>query len=514
MGLEAELLPMDGESQMDFAVRWHESMMDSIPNTDERNRLCFETYRRHAGDEPEVHYARQAHPPEEYDERRDIACFAEHETPSRKLQNGTIIPGEKYSRSELIEIGRNMNSRIADIGSFCPLSDGHTGDDPKHPQPQVLGYTGAYRLGMSGNENPKWTLFCDEYHRKDCSNALRTKRGRSVEVWKYKRMRDRFFHPIAVLGAEAPRLDIPPAKYSRDNANTEVVVERYMMVAPGGNGTGLPTDQYGFGGAASPTDQLAANPTGQLIQDLLSALFESSLGQFMLNKMAEEGASGTPTPAVTQPPQLPSAPGASGIPGMGGDPMGGAGLPPGMDMGAAMGGDPMGGGAPPQGAAPQESSDSPFGGEQKGDDDMGDSNEKYSREILQRLESIEKENKTLREQLSNEVLLRKKAERYNRLSELSNEVLLNVEKELGRVESMTDEQFAGHCESIRENYQRRPDQVDDLVSMTGAGRRNESIGAELDENQSREVARYAMRNHVSYEEAREKYLSENKRIAG
>ena len=44
------LVPNPGESQPDFAIRFHESMRDSVPRTSERNALMFRAWEEHVGD--------------------------------------------------------------------------------------------------------------------------------------------------------------------------------------------------------------------------------------------------------------------------------------------------------------------------------------------------------------------------------------------------------------------------------------------------------------------------------
>ncbi|WP_206690227.1 hypothetical protein, partial [Streptococcus pseudopneumoniae] len=75
--------------------------MADIPNTSERNQKCFEAWRSHVGDEPEVAEARRYHKSSEFLERRDIPVFEEHEIPSRKARDGRTIPAVKYDRKAL-----------------------------------------------------------------------------------------------------------------------------------------------------------------------------------------------------------------------------------------------------------------------------------------------------------------------------------------------------------------------------------------------------------------------------
>lgn len=516
--LPETLVPKDGEMQPDFAIRFHESMMDAVPNTDERNRLCFDVWRKHKGDEPEVLAARKYHKAEEYDERRDIPVFCEHEIPARVSKTGKKLPAVRYDKKSLASIAKNMNRKIEDVGRFCPITNGHTSDDPNKPTPEVVGYAGAFRLGMIGNKKPRWALFNDEYHRKDRADVLRHARGRSVEILPVPDVHQREFYPIAVLSADEPRLELPPARYAlKTEANGEQVeVERYAMVMPGGNSTFIPSDKYG-------DEQKDVDlPTGT-IRALLTALMQSQPMQWVLSKMEQEGATGGVSPLVHQAPEMAKPElddvqqgmPAGGSPDASGMPPGGS--PPGVPQNTGVlppatqpkpplpSGGPAGGGGMPNPQFPP-----------KGKPNMEDQ-DKYSK-IEERLAKLESENQTLRDELNKERAQRIGVSRYSVLAELAREFELNLDKEKDRTASMTDDQFGDHVSVIKEHYRRRPETVADYSAIAGAGRQTDLTGSgeELSKDESDNVVKYAMQHGMDYVEARDRYMADKKagKIAG
>lgn len=478
--LSDELLPKDGESQCDYAIRFHESLMTEVPNTDERNRLCFDTWRQHNGEEPEVVTARETHDAEQYDEVRDIPVFEEHQTPERATPDGSKFPAEMYDRKALASIATNMNNRISDIRSFSPITAGHTSDDPKSGDPEILGYGGTVRLGMIGNKKPRWALFQDEYHRKDKKASLGDRRGRSVEMWKYQRMQDRFWYPVAALGANAPRLDLPPARYAKDSSEQEVLVERYMMVAPGGNNTAAPSHVDAYG------DQPEQNLPQATIRAIMEAIMQSAPMQWVLARMQEDGVTGAVKPMVTQPPEI-EGPGQTPTP------------------------TPL---ATPQAQGPPDMADTASA---PAAEETDSGTPKADKDKFELAEIIEKQNETiaaLQAEIAAEKAHRIGAARYSKLNELSREFMVDVAKECDRTKGMTDEQFDSHCGVIRENYQRRPDMVADYSFALGSGRQNditpESGAAELERSDVEAIVKYARNHGVGYDVARDKYISTKK----
>lgn len=510
------LVPKDGESQPDFAIRFHQSLMTEIPNTSERNQKCFEAWRTHVGDEPEVAEARRYHKSSEFLERRDIPVFEEHEIPARKSASGRVIPAVKYDRKALASICKNMNEQISDVGKFCPITNGHTSDNRNDPEPEVLGYTGAYRLGMIGNKKPRYAIFADEYHRKDRDELLRGRRGRSVEVLPLPDVHKRSFYPIAALGADEPRLNLPPARYfNRPSEHGEdVEVERYMMVAPGGNGTFIPSDRDKYG---DDEEELPSS----LIKSIMEAIMNSAVGQYITQKMEEDGKAGSPNPLVHQAPQMadmpidesqqPGQPGAPGVPGQ--DPTGqpqpgGQPQDAGSDMGAGAPNLPM----PPKPDAGGSPNKPPF---DKGSNPMAtEDKEQYSKSaglqaLEARLNALEAENASMKAQILG-------SQRYGKLSKLKSEGYeFNIERYMKKAETQTEDEFTADLQDIEKYARKSPAAVADFSAIAGVGKQGELPEAsngvdELSEADCKEIQKYALSSNLDYVTARERYCRDKK----
>ena len=199
-----DLRPQQGETQPEFAIRYHAAMSSAIPNTGDRQAAMMDAWRKYSRDP----LAKKAE--SEFGGnfvcKSDVPVFAEHKT--KDAAGDPVF----YNRDVLVGMIDTLNSRIEDTGDFPPLTDGHTPDkgsiERGAKMPQVLGYDGPFRLGMIGEKNPRWAIFADEWHDKRDSEKLSKLRRRSPEVWTMPRLEDRFFDPIAALGAQTPRLDM------------------------------------------------------------------------------------------------------------------------------------------------------------------------------------------------------------------------------------------------------------------------------------------------------------------
>ena len=183
------LRPQTGESQGEFAVRFHETMRDGISDTDERNSRAMDAWRKYAAAaDPVEQRAQRRFGPEEFKRVNDVPVFGEHQT--KDDEDNPVV----YDRAALQSIIQRCNARIADTGDFAPLTDGHTPDKEQLAKgarmPEILGYSGPFRLGMIGNKNPRWAIFSDEYHHLGDADKLKKLPRRSPEVWLEPKMSD------------------------------------------------------------------------------------------------------------------------------------------------------------------------------------------------------------------------------------------------------------------------------------------------------------------------------------
>lgn len=166
-------------------------------------------------------------------QRFDTVCvFDEH----------TGDDGVVYDRQLLEAIAENNNRRIRDTGDFVPIVVQHTGDEESPPEydPPVIGLAGPFFLDKLGAENPRWGIFTTFWIFQDCVAQFRRCPRRSVEIWPEDRPEDRYFDPIAVLGAETPKRDLGLI-YSMGRAKNGKRPVRYEASMPSGSNTFIPS---------------------------------------------------------------------------------------------------------------------------------------------------------------------------------------------------------------------------------------------------------------------------------
>jgi len=304
--------PTRTDSFESYAIRTHAALSKAgMQDPDRRNEIVNQHWSAVRGMTPAEQVSRSSFSPQQFHKRPQVCIFAEHETTDREGKP------RKYGLRELVSIVRECNDRATDK-AFAGLSEYHTPDpelEPNKPSPGLLGYYGAYRLGMIGRANPRWAIFADEYQLREAVPTLRKRPRRSVELWTYKDGKQ-FFDPIASLGAEAPRLPLPVkfSSFHRDGA----VVERYSMEAPasypGGGSTHVKKFQAGAQQMALAQEDIAA---------ILDALSQTPQFQFLDSQMQQaQGpaaggeelfAAGPEEPPIEAAPEL-GAPGEEGLP--------------------------------------------------------------------------------------------------------------------------------------------------------------------------------------------------------
>lgn len=542
------IIPEQNETQPQFAIRFHEAMAGEMPDTSKRNKLCFQTWDENRGDDPTIsELVESRFTPDQYQRLNNVAMFHEHTVPAQSIGDKEV-PAQHYGRDELAEMVDGMNDRILDHDEFSPITRGHTGQKPgakdgERQMPEVLGFAGPYRLGMIGRKNPRWAIFGTEYHMKDAVPELKKRVGRSPEVWRYSRMRDRFFYPIATLGEEMPRLNLPPAHYSRRNADeSPVFVECYSAVFPGGSNTFVPSfkaspdgrkpmaDQYS---ADSPAHMQSPNAGGggtklgdMTLEEFLEVFMETQPQQFLLGLMRQSGQSGMPNPAI--PNEIPPDPNAM-TPGAGAPGAGAPGQDPNQPNPAAAGGGmpaqaaPSSPAVPPAPAAPAAGAP-PFP-PKPGMPPMVQDKDKdnYSRDLRDVLDA----NAQLRKQLADALAKiaeidgeKTRIERYSRLEKLSSDFILKPEIELQRTAGYSPEQFDAHVQIITDNYQRTLTNMPDFaslsdgvdVSSTGKGKAGpEKSESSIDpKSDLPKIEKYCIDHDVAYADAKELYIRNGK----
>lgn len=275
-----DISPLPGEIQVDHYSRVFPLLSGT---TEEKNAEILAAWE----DSEEAHeldeIADRKFPADKFSRGVSVPVFTEHETVRKRIDaSGNVIEEPvKWDRDRLAAMCYQMNHRIRDTGSFSPITEGHTPDkharDKGCPQPAVLGYQGKFRMGLIGNLDPKWTIFCDEYRHIEDADKFSKLTRRSPEVW--SSAEKPFFDPCAALGAETPRLDMGTAlAYSHDGywqsvGDDGATIDKYSMGVPTFAGPGnvtIPTQV--------PKENYEANgnePDGDESDQIVSAVMEA-----------------------------------------------------------------------------------------------------------------------------------------------------------------------------------------------------------------------------------------------
>jgi len=459
-------LPANGESCEDFCIRAHRQMMALVPNAGQRNQMVWDAWDM-TNPGTERYSAQQKFAG--YRQLPSVCHFTEHTINTR---SGPFIVGP----AELRSICQNMNRRISEVGLYPALIDKHTSNDPSAGEPQVIGYSGCFRIGMIGDKQQKFSIFGDEFHKPRYIGVVDQKPRRSVELMRYADSSRNFFDPIACLGAESPRLEIPPAYYGAIE-DDGVMVERYSIMAPslalpGGGNTYLrgtedqqkyQTQQVGNSMPITPEDMnQLVSAIANAIEPRLAALENFMKGGQQVGTGGIPGqgmpGQGMPDMGASQDLGAPSASPSPPVPAGGSDPLN---LPSG---GQPTPSQPPGQREPyalPALAAPMIAG--AIGSSLMRNSISGDEeavSEKYSQEFVDNLigkhQELLEETGKLRSSVGNLMRERTDAQRAYRLQQLAQKysaIEANFDEECSRIlysagSDMTDEEVDAHLQTI------------------------------------------------------------------
>lgn len=313
--------PSPTETPEAYTIRAHRALLPLIHDPAERNAIIRHAWAASRGPTDAEKIAADSFDRERYELSEDHCVFAAHEAV------GADGRPRKYDLSSLARIVREMNGGIIDRGAFPAISDGHTANPGEGgKKPKILGYSGPFRLGMIGRNKPTWAIFADEYHAANSKDVLSGAPRRSVELWTFKDGRMRF-DPIAAIGAEAPRLNLPHKFEAHHQEGA--TLERYTVAAPsypsGGN-TYLKSTQPKKAGkkqampTAAPASRVKRTPFNKSkyaldaappaapgagmdpdVAKLLAALRETPEFQFLGQLMAQQQQAQAPPPPAAPP---------------------------------------------------------------------------------------------------------------------------------------------------------------------------------------------------------------------
>ena len=471
-----DTIPAQSESQTDFIARYHTEMAAEIPEVDRRDSSAYERWRESRGVDDVERRAAERFSADEFQHVRNVSVFAEHTT---KDHEGNLVV---YDRSALQAITDRCNHRIADTGDFPPITSGHTPDKDQMSRgaamPDVLGYSGPFRLGMIGNKDPRWAIFCDEWHHKDEVERLRKLRRRSPEVWLEEKMEDRFLDPIAALGAETPRLDMGLTRFGRTADGR--IVEKYTAVSPGPASSFIKSDKYES--QTKGNNMLSPEDLTQFIE----AFMETEPMQWVKSQMGGDApmatgdvpAAAPPTdaPPVDAPPAAPAAPPAAAPPAMNDDDPSKLGRyeaddeDAGDKEGIAVETKPDTDDYTAEGSAEDPSDGKPTDDANVADPALMKFGKEHGMSEKERYARIERQNREQQSQLTdmksrldradkkfahadNE---KRQAQRYSRLQSLDQEYAFDLDDEAVYCNGLNDAQFESHVERIVANYSRIP----------------------------------------------------------
>lgn len=175
--------------------------------------------------------------------------------------------GVHYDARLLHAIAENCNRRIRTTGDYCPLVVAHTRDqsDKKTAtdDPPVIGLAGPFYLGDWVNKDGKQVkaIFATFWIFPEEEKTFLRNPRRSVEIWPEERPEQRYFDPIAILGAETPKRDLGLV-YSKSRGPSPYL--SYALPGPlrySKRTMGRPPLKYDAGGGGAPVSTPGGNNT-------------------------------------------------------------------------------------------------------------------------------------------------------------------------------------------------------------------------------------------------------------
>jgi hypothetical protein len=244
-------------------------------------------------------------PDEQFVTLPDVPVFAEHET---KAKDGRTL---RFGYHELAAVCERCNRRIRETGDYAAITLGHTpAPESGDPEPELIGFAGPWQMGLLGQPGARqrWAILADFHVFRDRAGELRKYPRRSPELWLEERFEDMFLDPIALLGAEPPRLDMGLLYFARRNGQ---LVERYCAAAPASGNVSPRSDHLTqYAAQAIPEGNMALSPED--IGQIVDALEQLDAFQFLKQLMASQSGNNASVPSADAPPS--ATPTASAAP--------------------------------------------------------------------------------------------------------------------------------------------------------------------------------------------------------
>lgn len=414
----------------------------------------------------------------------NVPVFAEHSTVA---SNGRDLT---FGHDELSAVCDSCNRRIRETGDYAGIIVGHTPDPADAaglPAMPLVGLAGPFQMGLIRQHDgqTKWAILADFHIQREKEHLIREYPRRSPELWMADDYKDMYLDPIALLGAEAPRLDMGllySAVCHRDGRLTEV--EKYSACAPSATSVFIPggDDRKDYSAAdvattATSTDQepiMQPEDLQQIVAAIEQLDWVQEVKQMLAERTPEADVHPIPDPGDSSP-AVPVAPDTSVLD-----------------------------------ATPNPEDSLPV---------------RYSRlssevtELRGTVSNLQKELETERGRIEEERAKRVNTERYSLLSDRRRTRAFDLEKEFESLKygKATDEQFTAHVERIDANYREIPlDTSLPTFGQPASTSPDRPGGAQNREKYSKEVSDKALQiakrkslagEPVSYEEVLEQVAS-------
>lgn len=375
-------------------------------------------------------------PDQEFLNVRDVPVFVAH---AATLSDGREVT---FGPEELQAIVENCNRRIAETGDYAVITLGHTPAPGEHkPEPMVVGLAGPFRLGRFAG---KPAILADFHIFREHQDVLRKYPRRSPEFRLVGDLTQTHLDPIALLGAEPPRLDMGLTLLYQER-HGDRLVERYAAVMPAASNTFVPSTQ----------SKETYSMDEEQLKALLEALEKLDWVQWVKKKMAQEA-------AVPEEPQAGAPENYQGQPSEKIEPE----VAKHILKEGEIRGQPL-----------TEQQRKMFGAAAGREKDADSTLRERYHLLQQQLEAQRTELEKLRQDVETERATRVNAERYSQLVQLRQVYAFDLDREVERCRysQMTDKQFLDHLAIIRENYKRIP-----------VGERLPPLGAAVELDQARE----------------------------
>lgn len=251
----------------------------------------------------------------------NVPIFCEHTTVAK---DGRTL---EFDYVNLKKVCDCCNKRIQTRGNYATIIIGHSPDPAKVragllKNPPAVGFAGPFRMGLLGfGPDQVWCILARMRFFLHAWAEAQTYPNRSPELWLMPTYEEMFLDPIALLGAETPRLDLG-LLYSamlHVDGRSPVLVEKYSAAsAPSASNVFVPSHVSPTGGHHANEHRTleyqgenSMASTDEIVQAVITGLEALDWVQFTKSQMQAQQApaamGSAPAPDVMAPPAAPAA---------------------------------------------------------------------------------------------------------------------------------------------------------------------------------------------------------------